>query len=501
MNTRSARPATVAMFTALAFGSASGAAVAAAAPLDTLDAEVRHAMAVTATPGVAVAIVKDGEPLYIEGFGLRRVASPQRVDGHTLFAIGSLTKAFTATDIAMLVDQGAVGLDVPVKTYVPAFMLQDSYRGQNATVRDLLAHRTGIGDTNWLTVNTSLTPDSIVERLAFVTPDAGFRETYLYQNTMYMVLGQVIKNVSGLDWATFTEQRVLGPLGMRETMTHTPGAAANAATPHVVEQHAARVSAPLDITNVAPAGAMYSSASDLAKWLAFQAREGGDDALVSPRLFQEMHSPQFARKADPYLYPYANFIAYGLAWILWDYHGLRVVSHDGAIDGMTAKICMVPALGLGIVVLANAEYSAVPNIVVYDVLDRLAGDTARGPRKNWEEHFVPLVATLLNERAQEAAALRAKITADPHVSHAIAGSYMSPLFGVVTVTQAARATSVQLLGRQWPLLPLTDGNFAVDAGSPALEHARFGLHFGTSPADPALTISVGGHDYVMKRVP
>jgi CubicO group peptidase (beta-lactamase class C family) len=283
-----------------------------------------------------------------------------------------LTKAFTAAEVALLVDSGSVELDAPIRRYVPTFALLDAYRGQNATVRDLLAHRTGLGDTNWLTVNTTLSPAAILERLAFVAPDAGFRERYLYQNTMYMVLGEAIGRVSGLDWSTFTRERVLKPLGMNETTTGPPPPSANAAVPHLVSARVPHVIPPLDIANVAPAGAMYSSASDLAKWLDFQTREGKDGGLLSARMLGEMHSAQTARKADPYLYPDATMVAYGLAWILWDYHGIRIVSHDGAIDGMTAKICLVPSLGIGIVVLANSEYSAVPNVLVYDALPPLA---------------------------------------------------------------------------------------------------------------------------------
>ena len=491
------RRVSVLVFAAVLVTPASGAA----GPLDGLDQDVRHALATTATPGAAVAIVKDGKPIFVEGFGLRRAGSPERVDVHTLFSIGSLTKAFTAADIALLVDAGKVDLDAPIRRYVPTFALEDAYRGEHATVRDLLAHRTGLGDTNWLTVNTDLTPETIIERLGHVTPDAGFREQYLYQNTMYMVLGQAIRNVSGLDWASFTKERVLAPLGMVETLTHAPDAAADAASPHLVTQGRAKVIAPLDITNVAPAGAMYSSASDLVHWLAFQVAEGKAGGLVSARMLGEMHSPQLARRPDPYLYPDANFLAYGLAWIPWDYHGLKVVSHDGAIDGMTAKICLVPALGLGIVVLSNAEYSPVPNVIVFDALDRLTATAGTRPARDWEAHFVPLVALLLQERADEEAGLQKLKAHGAAVAHAPAGTFRSPLFGAVTVSATPSQDRVLLLGRRWPLVPLTDGSFAVDVGAVGLEHADFRLRFGPTAADPALAITVGGHEYALRRDP
>jgi len=476
-------------------------ALAAGGPLEGFDADVGRALAATGTPGAAVAIVRNGAPIFLQGFGVRRVGSGDRVDPHTLFGIGSLTKAFTAADVGLLVDAGSIELDAPVTRYVPAFALLDAYRGQNATVRDLLAHRTGLGDTNWLTVNTTLTPETIVERLAFVVPDAGFREKYLYQNTMYMVLGQAIQHVSGLDWSTFTRERVLKPLGMSDTTTGQPPPSANVAVPHLVSGHVAHVIPPLDITNVAPAGAMYSSASDLTKWLDFQTREGKDGGLLSAAVLTEMHSPQTARKADPYLYPDATMVAYGLAWILWDYHGLRIVSHDGAIDGMTAKICLVPSLGLGIVVLANSEYSAVPNVLVFDSLDRLTAEVVPHPRKDWIAHFVPLVGMLLDERAAEASALAALIVRGAAAPRPVAGRYWSPLFGTVTISVTRAGGRIELLGRDSPLLALRDGTFAVDLASPGLEHADFRLRFGARAADPALTVSVAGHAYLLRREP
>jgi hypothetical protein len=168
---------------------------------------------------------------------------------------------------------------------------------------------------------------------------------------------------------------------------------------------------------------------------------------------------------------------------------------------MTAKICLVPSLAIGIVVVSNAEYSPVPNIIVYDALDRLTTESGTRPARDWEAHFVPLVAMLLQGRATDEAELQGLIAHGTGVTHARAGRYRSPLFGAVTVSSTPQHDGVELLGRTWPLLSLTDGSFAVDVGAVGLEHADFRLRFARSAADAALTIAIAGHEYSLRREP
>ncbi|HET6762376.1 MAG TPA: serine hydrolase domain-containing protein, partial [Longimicrobiaceae bacterium] len=350
-----------------------------------MDAYVAKAVRDWNVPGLAIAVVRGDSVVYARGFGVRRMGRPEAVDEHTLFAIGSTTKAFTATALAMLVDEGKVAWDDPVTKHVPGLMLYDPYVTRALTVRDLLTHHSGLPNFDALWYATDLPADELFRRLRFVKPTTGFRADYEYQNVMYALAGRVVANASGMPWDEFVRRRILTPLAMRETVTDMRALAAmrNVAIPHAEVDDTLRPIAPRDLENVAPAGAIYSSVSDMARWIRFQldsTRVGGTRA-VQAETFARMWTPQVTVPAAAY-YPAArlanpHFIAYGLGWFLQDYRGREVWHHGGNVDGFTALVAMLPEERLGLVILTNMNGTALPTALMNKVWDLQLGAPAR----------------------------------------------------------------------------------------------------------------------------
>ena len=167
------------------------------------DGYVTRVMRTFTVPGQSIAIVKDGRILLAKGYGVRRLGQEAEVDANTRFGIASNTKLFTATALALLVEEGKVRWDEPVVSYLPDFAMSDPYVTQELTVRDLLVHRSGLslgaGDLLWWPP-TSYSRKEIARRLRHLPLATSFRSAYAYDNVLYLVAGEVIEKVSGQTW-------------------------------------------------------------------------------------------------------------------------------------------------------------------------------------------------------------------------------------------------------------------------------------------------------------
>jgi CubicO group peptidase (beta-lactamase class C family) len=426
----------------LVIASASNTADAQRGPLRGLDTYVEQGMRDWEVPGLALAVVKDDSIVFMRGFGTRTLGRDEPVDEHTSFAIASTTKAFTATSIAMLVDEGKVRWDDPVSMHVPAFQVADPGLSGELTVRDLLSHRTGLPGSDFLWYASGSSSEDILHRLRFLRPFASPRSQYQYNNTAYMVAGQVVQSASGMAWGEFVRRRILEPLGMRETLTGFTGldTHGNVATPHLEVDGAIRPIRYLNFDNIGPAGAMNSSVYDMAKWIRFQLAGGEQDGtrLVSDAQYREMLTPQFVIPQAQY-YPAArlanpHFTAYGLGWFMQDYRGRKLAMHTGSIDGMTALVALVPEERLGLVVLINLDHAELRHALMYRVVDAYLG----GPARDWSAELRPLYQGM-NDRFEaarrEREARRVQGTRPSLPLEAYAGTYADPdsLYGRVTV--------------------------------------------------------------------
>ena len=407
------------------------------------DADVAKAVKAWKAPGLAIAVVRNDSVLLAKGYGLREIGKPESIDADTRFAIGSTTKAMTVLALGLLVDEGKVRWDAPVIDYLPRFKLSDPYVTRELTVRDILTHRTGLGNADLLWAGADYTADEIFARTATLPLAYPFRSGFVYQNIMYALAGDIVRAVSGMSWDAFLASRIFAPLGMNSTVTRLAGITGqpNVATPHGEVDDTLRVITNRTVDPVAPAGSVWSSVNDMAKWMRFVLDSGrvNGKRLVSASTFTQWLSPQTV--ADPNTYPALSlskphFFLYALGWFLQDYNGQAVVMHTGSIDGMSALIGLIPDKKLGVYVLANADHVELRHALMYDVFDRFGGAAGASPR-NWSAELLALFdAQHAQSVAAQAQARARRVTGTtpslPVVQYV--GTYQHPTYGEAVIT-------------------------------------------------------------------
>jgi CubicO group peptidase (beta-lactamase class C family) len=410
-----------------------------------LDAWVARAMQTFEVPGISVAIVKDGNILVTKGYGVRKLGESTLVDENTLFGIGSNTKAFTTACIAILVDEAKITWDDRVYQRLPGFQMYDPYVSHEMTIRDLLTHRSGMGLGEgdllfW--PDTTYTRAEIIHQLRYMKPASSFRSHYAYDNLLYITAGQIIPAVTGTSWDDFVRQRIFSPLGMANTNVSTaalkPGQ--DFAYPHSRLDGKLRVIPFVNLDNAAPAGAINSSAVDMAKWALLQLNRGKlpdrDGRIFNEAQSREMWSAQTILPiSDPpsvisALEP--NFSEYGLGWFLRDYHGRKLVTHTGGVSGFVSRVMLVPEENLGVVILTNAEESGGFDSILYHVLDHYL----QLPLTDW----ISVLKAAKDLKEKDAAAVEQRLRMDRNIdSHPslplerYIGTYEDAWYGTATV--------------------------------------------------------------------
>ena len=402
-------------------------------------------------PGIAVAIVKDGNVVLARGYGVRKQGESAPVTAQTLFRIASNTKAFTTAALAMLVDEGKIRWDDPVIDHLPGFQLYDPYVTREMTIRDLLTHRSGLGlgagDLMFFPPG-NLGRDEIIRRLRFIKPATSFRSAYAYDNLLYIVAGQLIPAVTGKSWDSFVRDRIFIPLGMTNTFTDVAALrnGKDVATPHNALSGKLEALPQEDMDSSAPAGAIITCVADLAKWMTVQLNGGayGNARLFSAAQATEMWSAQTILPIEelPGDSPAAfaatqpNFRAYGLGWGLRDYRGKKLVGHTGGLSGYVSQTSLIPELKLGIVVLTNQEVGAAFSAITNTVLDRYLGV----PDTDWVAAYA---ARLKKQQAEgEAAVKKAAGQRNPNTKPALplasyAGRYRDAWYGDMRIEEHA----------------------------------------------------------------
>lgn len=364
-------------------------------PLRGLEEYVTRAMREWGIAGLAVAVVENDSVVFARGFGIREVGRAERVDTNTIFAIGSNTKLFTAVASGMLVDEGRLAWDEPVTRYLPGFQLFDPWVTREVTLRDLLSHRTGLGDQagNMIAFGSANDRGEVLRRTRFIRPSSSFRSRFAYQNLMLLAAGAVAASAAGMSWDEVVAARILRPLGMQSTGTSVNALPrnGNVATPHTSTGASIRPMPWRNIDNIGPAGSINSSVADMARWLRFLLRDGRVNGrpLIRARTLREIETPQtIIPCGDDTLRKSTHFCAYGLGVLMSDYQGVKVLSHTGGIDGMLSAIMFVPERNLGIVVLTNTDgHNLLFTALARQILDMELGVSPR----DWS-------ATLLSEQ-------------------------------------------------------------------------------------------------------
>lgn len=407
--------------------------------LDTFDNYVAKSLRDWNGVGLGIAIVKDDSLVFARGYGAIEIGKPARVDVHTRFAIGSTTKAMTSAALAMLADEGRIRWDDKVIDYIPELRLHDAYATRELTIRDLLTHRSGLPGTDlWWAIDENTLPFSeMIRRLRYIKPNSSFRSTWAYHNVMYAMSGTIVERASGMPWDAFIRTRIFAPLGMRESeaLVSQIVGQPNVAVPHAQIRDTVRV-VPIKSTDaVAPAGSVWSSVSDMSKWMRFVLDSGrvGTTRLISAANFRELVAPQMrAPMAEYPALELANpqLFSYALGWFVQDYHGKTVWMHTGSINGMSAIIGLIPEERIGVYVLGNLDHIELRHALMYSAFDLYDSRAHR----DWSGDLKALFAS---RRPPRAASAPAAFVATAGPSLAIAryvGPYVDSAYGDVVVS-------------------------------------------------------------------
>jgi CubicO group peptidase (beta-lactamase class C family) len=406
-------------------------------------------------PGLGIAIVAGGEVVYAQGFGYRNVEKKLPMTGDSLFAIGSTTKAMTNTLLGMLVDDGKLDWDTPVRVYLPGFRLSDPLITERITPRDMVTHRSGLPrhDLLWYNNNESTRPE-IIQRLAYLELSEDLRVKFQYNNLMYLTAGYLAGRLSGGTWEEMIRERLFEPLGMARTNLSVSDSQKDPdhALPYRENDDTDELELipfrPIDL--VGPAGAVNSSVKEMASWLLFNLNGGkvGGQQLVNSSTLAEIHSPHMTTGETPER-PEISASTYGLGWGIDTYRGHRRVAHGGGIDGFITSVMLFPDDGVGLVAFNNRG-SGLPALINQHAADLILGlekidwiDEALEERKKGKE-----AAKEAEERKE---AVRVQGTSPSHPLADYAGDYEHPGYGRLRIQMDGGTLSVDYNGIAAPI--------------------------------------------------
>lgn len=429
---------TIVLLLSAAWPSAAAAQAFNPKPIDDL---IEETLKFWEVPGCSVVIVHDGKVVYLRGFGVRKLGGKDPVTPDTLFPYSSCSKAFIALAIAMLVDEGKMDWDDPVRKHLPSFRLADPLADANVTLRDLLCHRTGVAGHDLLSYRAPWSCEEQVRRIGLVKPSKGFRTAFQYSSIMYLAAAQAVEKASGMSWNEFMEKRIFGPLDMKTASGTTIPVmkAADRAEPHERNTQGKVVGISwYEFPEPHPAVSVHGSARDLGKWLQFLMGDRHNPKgtrLVSSQNFSEPFVPQIPIRLEGgtrAMHPFTVQLSYGLGWVLQDYQGHPLASHAGVIDGMRAHITLAPDDRFGLAILSNLHMTRMNLALSNQLVDHLLGLRYY----KWNEHYRKVVD---DDETHEKAALKERLenrklnTKPTHPLSAYVGEYRDPAYGTASI--------------------------------------------------------------------
>lgn len=393
-------------------------------------------------PGLAVAVVKDGQVLMAKGYGVRELGKPVPVNTQTLFACASTTKAMTAACMGMLVDEGKINWDDRVIAYLPEFQLNDPYTTRELRIRDLFIHNSGVGNADFLWSAMNIPTDEVLRKMREVPPSYSLRGSFIYQNIMYAAAGEVIGKVSGMPWYAFMRERLFKPLGMNRTYPFLREVINdnNHTQPHYKVEGKIIVIEHSSADAVGAAGSVWSCIEDMARWVRCMLDSGKYEGgrLLSPSTWTELFKPQTLVPASQF-YPTAriikpNWMTYSLGWFQHDYKGKKVNFHTGSLAGAIAIHGQLPEEKLGIYVFGNLDHAELRHALMYKAFDLFA----LGGNIDWSAEFLQLYKGIETENEKRVKDFENKRVAGTKPSlplDAYTGKYVSSLFGELIISR------------------------------------------------------------------
>jgi CubicO group peptidase (beta-lactamase class C family) len=456
--------------------------------LDGFDSYMAQVLKDWNTPGIGVGIVVNDKLVFAKGYGYRDYEKKLPFTPTSLHQIASNSKLFTAVAAGMLVEEGKLTWDKPIRESVPTIQFYNDQLNNNITLRDMLSHRTGVTRHDLIWFKSPFTRKELFERLKYLEPQEPMRQTFLYNNLMFSAVGEIIELKSGQRWEQFVRDRILAPLDMTTTsysisdMTQHPD--------HSVPFREKRDSFELykipyyeDTEGVAPAGAIISNIDELSHWLIALMNDGkynGKQVLPAKVLKDTLQPaiglPNTLGEALGFwelLNP-----AYGMGRQTVSYRGHLLTFHGGDLPGFHSQVSFMPNDKIGVVVLVISDHSApLYNIVSYNVYERLLGMD----QTPWSERQLKM--RLANKKASTEG--RAKAGADrvpnTKLSHALAdyaAEYENPAYGIVKISQKSDALQFDFHDFHFPLSHFHYDRFDTPDDE---QYGKFSVNFRTNP--------------------
>ncbi len=453
-------------------------------------------------PGAAIAVVKNDRVVFLSGYGTKEVGGTDPVTPDTLFQIASTSKAFTTAALAMLVDEGKVAWDDPVRKHVAYFKLADVCADANVTVRDIVSHRTGLSRHDELWDNSPWSREEVIRRIGSVELSKPFRSAYQYQNIMFIAAGEVVAGASKSTWDDFMRRRLFEPLHMTRTVTSdAEWTKSDHASGHRYDWKENRVTVqrPIDTTTIGAGGGIKSTARDMANWLRFQLGNGvfegtqlvGEEALLETRTPQiVVRMENLTRDANPE----TNVMSYGLGWVVQDYRGELLVSHAGALNGFRTHVDLLPKRNSGFVIMANAGRGMALIALRNSLADILSGK----PPRDWNAYYLMIERKADEKEEKEKTDRKARRVANAPPSRpldAYAGVYEGAAYGPAKVSLVNGN-----LVLEWSRMTVPLAHFQFDVFSAESEYHEIDeqVVFGVGATGSVDSLTLFGEKFVRK---
>jgi CubicO group peptidase (beta-lactamase class C family) len=410
--------------------------------LDKLADVVEPILHAARIPGVAIAVVSGGR-VHAAGYGYRDLQARLPMTSRTIFPIASTSKSINATLLGMLVDEGKLSWDTPVREYLPGFCLSDPLRSTQITLRDLMTMRTGLPRHDWLWVDSVLSRSELVQRLRHLELTAGFRERYQYNNLTVTTAGYVAEVVTGRSWDALVQERILDPLGMRTTSFSLP-AAGNATASYHENGRRELVPSPRLATEVtAPSGgAIHSTVEDMARWMLFNLGRGGlQHALpLQPHTLKTIHAPQVVVIGDVAGAERKPNAMYAMGWMVDHYNGCERLSHGGYLHDVDTEMMLVPAENMGVITVSNFGPPLLALPICEHVFDIM---TCRRSPRSWQDALQKYEAAIADTRGRGETLVRIAGTQPSRALEEYAGSYVHAGYGEVRISREDERLTLQ----------------------------------------------------------
>jgi CubicO group peptidase (beta-lactamase class C family) len=443
-------------------------------------------------PGIGVGIVVKDKLVFAKGYGYRDYGKKLPFTSKTVVPIASNTKLFTATACGLLVEDGKLEWDKPVRQFVPGIEFYNDDLNRQITIRDMLSHRTGMTRHDTIWYKSDFTRKELFERLKYLEPTKPLRTTFLYNNMMYAGAGYVVELLSGKTWEDFLRERIFNPLGMKSTVFSIEELEKQPDhgvpfTEHRDSDELYEIPYYREAAGMGPAGSINSNLEDLSRWVIAQLNKGVVDGrqVLPASVIKETMAPTIAMpNSELESRGWGEMLnsVYGMGRWTASYRGHLIAYHGGDINGFHSQISILPEDGIGVIVLVISDNgAALYDPISYDVYERLLG-LSHTP---WSERLLDL-----RRKAKAAGKVaRSQAGADrvsgTHPSHALAdytGEYENPAYGVVTISEAGPGQDGPLVFKIHAIqLPLSHYHYDRFQTPNDEEDGLWSLNFETNP--------------------